>query len=359
MKTRLRIATVYLRDRIAMLSAHSMSTTRWMRMSEGLAARGMQVDMIINTGAGIIQRGPNLRLVPFAEVRWSDYDIIKTLFHRGFATLMQHGGDSHPFIISKLGSVVGRDDDVPGVHFLGEERRSLFEIQARLSERSRYITILTEPSRRLWEDEFGRRDNILLVPTGVDRVVPPPSKNPYAGFDEPIAIYIGNLYRGAQKHINLRWQRRLNALGRALTRKRIRLCLLGPGETEELDPAYVTYLGSVENHAVWDYHYFASVGIALAQGEVQHNESSKIYYYLRAGLPVVSEAPIPNNELIEQSRLGIVTPYHDDLQMAECIDAAVRTKWPSKEAVAYILSRHTWDHRAGQYEQLLEEQRGA
>jgi glycosyltransferase involved in cell wall biosynthesis len=355
----LRIATVYLRDRCELFPARTMATTRWLRMSEGLAARGMQVDMIVNTDEGLIQRGPNLRLVPYSHVRWSDYDIIKTLFHRGFAALAREGGDDHPFIISKLGSVVGSHDGVPGVHFLGQERRSLYDIQARLSERSRYVTILTEPSRELWQSEFGTRNSILLVPTGVNRAVPAPNRDPYKGFSEPIAVYIGNLYTGVQKHINLRWQRRLNSLGRQLTKRRIRLCVLGPGDTEELDPAYVTYLGSVDNEVVWDYHYFAKVGIALAQGEVQHNESSKIYYYLRAGLPVVSEAPIPNNGLIEESGLGLVTPYQDDEQMAECVETAIHRRWPNADAISYMLSKHTWDHRASQYERLFQEERPA
>ena len=45
-------------------------------------------------------------MVPLNRIRWSDYDVVKTLFHVGFQTLADRGGGDHPFIISKLGSVV-------------------------------------------------------------------------------------------------------------------------------------------------------------------------------------------------------------------------------------------------------------
>jgi hypothetical protein len=288
--------------------------------------------------------------VPPAAFDWRRYDIIKTLFHRGFQTLAQFGGDAHPFIVSKLGSVVGSDDGVEGVHFVGDERRGLYEVQQRIAAASRYVTVLTEQSRQLWEQDTGRRDNVLLVPTGVDRRLPPPRANPYAGFEERIAVYIGNLYDGSQRHVNRVWQQKLNDVGRILRKKKVRLCLVGPGAVDELDPDAVTNLGKVPNERIWDYHYFADVGLALAQGPVQHNESSKIYYYLRAGLPVVSESPIPNNHLIHETGLGLVAPFGDTGQMADMLAAAATARWPRRRASRHMINRHTWDHRARLYE---------
>ena len=335
-----------------------MSTTRWFRISESLADLGFKVDMIVNTKSGLVQRTPNLRYVPYSKVDWNSYDIVKTLFHKGFESLHSEGGDNHPFIISKLGSVVGNHDRTEGVHFFGEEREQLFETQKKMNQKSRYITILTAPSKRLWEKEFGNNKTILLVPTGVDREIPSPGKNPYSGFAEKIAVYVGNIYAETQRDVNLLWQTRLNILGRLLKKKGIRLCFVGPGNVDRLDDKVVTYLGAVENHWVWDYQYFADVGIALAQGKIQHNESSKIYYYLRTGLPVVSESPISNNYLIQEANLGFVADYADHQMMADMIEAAIYKKWQKKEAIKYVLQHHTWDRRVKLYETVVRKEFG-
>ena len=66
---------------------------------------------------------------------------------------------------------------------------------------------------------------------------------------------------------------------------------------------------------------------SIGARKVQHNESSKIYYYLRTGLPAVSEAPIPNNHLIEETNLGFIADYAENQVMAEMIAEAVHKKW--------------------------------
>ena len=352
----IRIATVYKRGHLERLEPYAMNTVRWVKVSECLADLGFKVDVIVNTHEGEHQARPNLRYVPFAKVNWNEYDVIKTLFHTGYETLVKEGMEEHPFIISKLGSVVGSGDDTEGVHFFDGERSKLYEIQRQLHEHSRYVTILTGASKCVWQGEFGVKNNILLVPTGVDRRIPHRSRNPYADFREKIAVYIGNIYDSMQKEVNLRWQARLNDLGRLLRKRGIRLCLVGLGDTEKLDQNTVTCLGPVRNDRIWDYQFFADVGITLAQGKVQHNESSKIYYYLRTGLPVVSEDPIPNNHVIEESNLGFICDYGDNQMMAEMIEAAVVGRWDREGARQYILSNHTWDNRVRIYERLIKEE---
>jgi glycosyltransferase involved in cell wall biosynthesis len=352
------IATLYTRDFFDRFQASKMDFTRWLRISEALACLGYRVDMIINSGRCPVPRSPLLRYVPYASFDWRQYDIVKTLFHRGFDALCEAGGGDHPFIISKLGSVVGNSDATEGVHFFNEERARLYETQQRIRARSRYVTILTEPSRLLWRQEFGDDRNVLLVPTGVDREIPPPCRNPHEGLGGKIAVYIGNIYTGTQREVNLLWQSQLNGLGRRLKTKKIRLCFVGKGDVDQLDPEAVTHLGLVENDRIWDYHYFADVGIALAQGPIQHNESSKIYYYLRAGLPVVSESPIPNNDLIRETGCGIIAPYGDDERMADLVETAVSRKWPKEEAARFMVENHTWDHRARVYDELIRREFG-
>jgi hypothetical protein len=358
MKKYIRIATVYERDYYDAFKSYPMDLLRWLRISESLANLGYEVDVIVNTRRGLIQRNPHLRYVPYSMVDWKRYDVIKTLFHKGFESICSEGEADHPFIISKLGSIVGNNDATEGVHFFDGEREYLYEMQKCINRKSRYVTILTEPSRLLWEREFGRNGNILMVPTGVDREISPPRNNPYKGFNEKIAVYIGTIYVDTQREVNLLWQSRLNNLGRTLQKKGIRLCLVGLGNMDKLDHNVVTYLGAVENDRIWDYQYFADVGITLAQGEVQHNESSKIYYYLRTGLPVVSEAPIPNNYLIKEANLGFIADYPDDQMMVEMIEAAIYNKWRKEDAIQYVLKNHTWNKRVQVYDTLIRQELG-
>ena len=330
-----------------------MDIIRWLRISECLADLGYQVDVIADARGPFLSPRANLRVVPGDRFDWSRYHVIKTLFHRGFESLCAAGGAGHPFVISKLGSVVGNEDGIAGVHFFGQERQGLFETQRRIHRQSRFVTVLTNASRRLWEDEFGSAQRLLMVPTGVDRQIPPPRRNPYSAFSERIAVYVGNIYTRTQPEVNRLWQSRLNDLGRLLRKKGIRLCLVGPGNTSELDEDAVTYLGPVHHDASWDYQHFADVGIVLTQGPVQHNESSKLYYYLRTGLPVVSENPVPNNHVLEEAELGLLTSYGDPHAMADAVEVAVYRDWPREQAIRYVVENHTWDRRVELYDRLI------
>ena len=315
--------------------------------------RGHSVDLVAGPEGEPLALTSNLLTIPYPAADWTAYDAILTFFDRGFDNLLQTGGHRHPFIISCLGSVVGSSDQTPGVYFFGERRQWLYGVQQLIAEHSRFVIVLTEPSRELWVREHGRTEDVFVIPQGVDRHIPDPIRNPYGAWPEKIAVYVGTIYDHSQKEMNLLWQQRLNKLGSALRRRGIRLCLIGAGDTDLLDPAAVTCLGPVRNQDIWDYHYFASVGVILAHGPVQHNESTKLYYYLRAGLPVVSEAPVPNNHVLGQAGLGFVVPFGDEQQFADRIAEASACPWDRTRAMAYMIENHSWDARVTRYEQLL------
>ncbi len=352
----IRIAVVFRNQSLRNIRAHDMSVVRWLRVSEALSYIGFSVDVIVADGDEITRMGPNLRYVPNSRVDWGIYHVVKTLFHNGFDALSAYGGDEHPFILSKLGSVVGSKDDVEGVYFFGNHRERLFETQADIAKKSRYVTVLTRPSRDLWVREHHRNDNVLLVPTGVDRVIPSACRNPYNGFDESIAVFIGNFYTGKQREVNRLWQLRFNELGRSLKSRGVRLCVVGNGDSDLIDTRSVTYLGPVDHSRIWDYQYFADVGLVLAQGHLQHNESSKIYYYLRTGLPIVSESPVPNNHLISETNLGFISDFNDTGMMADMVESAVHTPWDKQTAIEFMIKNHTWDARVDTYKRLICQQ---
>ncbi len=277
---RLRIACVYQRDHRSDFILSDMARIRFIRMAQALARRGHAVDIVLNRSPEAHTPAPNLREIPFRLVKWNDYQIIKTFFHRGFESLLAEGGGAHPFIISKLGSVVGRHD-TEGVHFHGAVRERLFATQKLIAARSKIVTVLTDRSAALWREEHGPAGTLYQVPTGVDAEIPEPGRNPYLRLEisRPVALFAGNLYsRQHQPEVNLLWQERLNQLGHALSRRGISLVAMGTGDTDHLDASAVLHLGSVGVDEFWDWQRFARVGIVLAQGPVQDNESSKIYY---------------------------------------------------------------------------------
>ena len=355
----IRIACVYIDRPCPDFKVTSMSGLRFFRMSEALARRGYDVDIILNRLDSPRRCGIRLREVPFKFVRWDDYDIVKTFFHRGFESLMNARGADHPFIVSKLGSVVGREQ-TPGVHFYGRVRERLFQTQQEIARRSRYVTILTEQSAELWQREHGNAVPLLRVPTGVDAHVPAPGPNPYTaiGIDRPVVLFAGNLYsREDQAEVNEFWQKRLNELGHRLKNHGLCLVAMGSGETDLLDPDAVIHLGKIDAIEYWNWQHHASVGLVLAQGQVQDNESSKIYYYLRTGLPVVCERPVPNAWLVKETAHGAVVDFLDSDAI---VDAAIRLAKASPSlngVVTHMIEQHSWDARAALYEPIFEQAR--
>lgn len=351
----IRVACIYVRKGFPDMA--SMDGIRFLRMAEAFARRGYEVDIVRDRLTQPEQIGPGLREVPFRFVRWDDYDLIKTSFHAGFKLLISIGGGDHPFIVSKLGSVVSHEE-TKGVHFFGAGRQRLFEIQKEIAKRSRVVTVLTNQSAALWRQEHGIGTQLLQVPTGVDAKIPEPGANPYlsVGITEPVAIFAGNIYHDRdQPEVNCLWQDRLNRVGKLLKLRGVRLVVIGSGTRNLLDSEAVTHLGRIEGLGIWDWLRYAKVGLVLAQGPVQDNESSKIYYYLRAGLPVVCERSVPNAGLIETTKMGTLVDYNDVAAIAEGAARLVFSPPPDGGVANYMARYHSWDARAAAYEWLFAE----
>ncbi len=262
-----RIACVYTRDYKPEKLA-SMSGLRLYRMAAALARRGHEVDIVVNRNPQPHVLAPRLREVPFRLADWDEYDVVKTLFHVGMQSLVAEGGGDHPFIVSKLGSVVGHEQ-TDGVYFFGRVREDLYRMQQEVAARASLVTVLTNRSAALWWDEHGYETPLCMVPTGVDAEIPAPRCNPYPalGIDQPVALFAGNIYsREQQAEVNLLWQERLNRIGTLLKRRGIRLVAMGTGVTDRLDPAAVTHLGPILADQVWDFQRFAKVGNRAGAG---------------------------------------------------------------------------------------------
>jgi len=197
----------------------------------------------------------------------------------------------------------------------------------------------------------------LLVPGAADREIPPLGPDPFPPGDHARVLFAGNVYtRDYQEEANEVLVAKLNELGGLLRSRGCRMYMIGAGDVSRLDPECVTYLGSVLHDDVWSYFGHAHVGVVVSAGPFMHNnESTKIYHYLRAGLPVVSESGFPNDDVVRQSGLGFVVDNGDMAGMAQCIEDASRAKWDRAATARYIIENHTWDTRVEVYERLFRQ----
>lgn len=355
-----RIVTLYNTERRA-AEQPDMSYIRWFRISQALATLGHKVDIATaehrwRLRKSVIEMGPGLRRVPISSVRWEEYDVVKTLFHQGFRELERRGGHRHPFIISKLGSVVG-PRDMGGIYFYGKTRDRLYRAQEAISRRARHVTVLTGEAGELWTECHGGEEKLLLVPGAADAEIPPPGPDPFGDAPRPRYIFSGNLYtHRTQPEANRVLVDKLNQLGQRIRSGGGHLFVVGPGDVRRLDPSCVTWLGAVPYRDSWDYLHHADVGVLVAAGPFMHNnESTKVYHYLRAGLPVVSEAGFPNDRVLQDSRLAFVVPNGDMQQLGDRALEAATHGWDRQAGIDYILEKHTWDVRARTYDRLIRD----
>lgn len=343
-----------------------MAAIRWYRMSAELAALGHEVDILHGRYKWRIRQptrkiGPRLREVPLRKGRRQRYDVVKTLFHRGFETAERFGLDDHPFVISKLGSVVAPEDR-DGIYFYGRQRERLFETQQRIAERSRYVTLLTQPALELWREAHGPESDLLLVPGAADAEIPPRGDDPYPDRRIPRVLFAGNFYSsasGSQPEAHRTVCDKLNRLGAALRRSGIGLYVLGPGDANSLDHHSVQYLGTTPYRESWRYLQWADVGLVVSAGPFMHNnESTKIYHYLRVGLPVVSESGFPNDHLVSESGHGHLIDPGDLDALEEAVRSSLERSWERDSAIRFILRRHTWRHRAQVYHEIIRDELG-
>ena len=346
------------------LALDNMAHIRWYKISEGLARLGHTVDLAANDQErwrwpwrAADRLGPNLRRVPPGRVKWGRYDVVKVTYQEGFEILEKHGGARHDFIISRLSTVVG-PEDAAGFYFEGPLRRRMYQAQQRIRQVSRYLAVSNEAARDLWVQLHGAAPPVVLVPGAVDREIPEPGDDPYPADGAVRCLFAGNFsWRNYAPRANATLCEKLNRLGELLAREGIRLYTVGPGDTDLLDSRVVTHLGVVSYERSWSYLQFAHVGIDLVKGHgfLHNTESSKLYHYLRVGLPAVVEAGLPNADLVHATGLGFVVASDDLPAFARRVADAAGATWDRRRAVDYVLEHHTWDSRALVYHRLLAE----
>ncbi len=296
----MRVGIVFHKDPFA--PPTGIDLVRLRALASGLIRRGIETEIIAPVEReGLIEGFIPVRQ-PAALGGSCRYDLLKTSYHDSIRLVEGFRGP----VVSRIVRVV--DHKLPERDEAYRDR--LLRCQAMIKERAAAVALNNEENRRRWRALYGDDPPTVLVPTGCPTTIPESPGNPFPE-DEPAILFLGSL--AAPRMVEM-----VNLAARRLTgRARIHLvglnkaCMYGAGPACALDPL-VTDHGELPEKAVWAFIRRARVGLALATGpHAFDNDMSKIVNYLRGGLPVLSEEPILNNDLIRETGFGRIFRYGD------------------------------------------------
>jgi glycosyltransferase involved in cell wall biosynthesis len=313
----------------------------------GLVRRGIEAEIIApvpHEGAvdGFIPvRGLSaLRIV-------GRYDVIKTSYHHSIMLLDDYAGP----VVSRIVRVV--DDRLPE----RDEpfRDTLLRCQERIKARAAALVLNNKENRARWRLLYGNTPRIALIPTGCPATLPPLKGNPLAS-GPPAILFLGSLSAPRMVHILNEAARRLAGRAQVHLIGKNKACMYGGDSDCDLDPLVADH-GELDEDHVWPYITNARIGLAVATGPYAFdNDVSKIFNYLRGGLPALSEEPIVNNDLIRQTGLGHIFRYGDvDDLVARAKQLLEHPPETRRETVMrFMASEHSWDKRVDSYIELFE-----
>jgi glycosyltransferase involved in cell wall biosynthesis len=324
-----------------------MDLIRWTEIGRGLRSFGFEVDLVTPRTGGITTLA-GLPVRDAACVDWSEYDTIKVCYQRSIRLV-----PPHPNIIARMCRVT---DSVLPVRD-AQRRAEILSNQARVRDLARFVAVNDSTNAERWERFYGTGQTILYVPTGCPEIIPEPDERPYPS-NRRIVLYCGALT--APRLVGV-----LNAAARRLRARRpdVELHFLGRNRLQHyggadlmLDPGVIRVHGAVDETTAWNYMLHADVGLALAFSEdVFENELSKIYYYLRAGLPVVTEHTAMNAYLVEETGHGAIGRYADVADLVAKIEIALELRSRDRRVMSYMAERHGWRRRAQVYADALRQ----
>jgi hypothetical protein len=232
-------------------------------------------------------------------------------------------------------------------------RGELLRAQATIARRASAVILNNQENAARWRERYGDRLPIAIIPSGCPARLPEPGPNPYP-LDEPAALFLGSIAAPRVRDL-------LNRAARAL-KDTVRIHMVGANKSAmygdpdtALDPLIVLH-GEIPEPRLWDYIRHARIGLAPAVGELPFdNDLSKIYYYLRGGVPVLAEQHVANVALIETTRFGRFFRYGDIEDLAAHARGMLTwdTATDRPRVMEYMAREHSWDMRVDEYVRLF------
>ena len=286
----MRVGIIFHKDPFA--PPAGIDLVRLRAIARGLMARGIETEIISPVEReGLIEDCIPVRKLT-ALNRTRRYDLLKTSYHDSIRLVEGFRGP----VVSRIVRVV--DERLPERD--EATRQGLLRCQAMIKERASAVALNNKQNRVRWHAMYGDVPPTVLVPTGCPATIPQVPGNHFPD-GEPAILFLGSL--AAPRMVEM-----LNLAARRLKRRaRIHMvglnkaCMYGADATCTLD-RLITDHGELPEPAIWGFISHATAGLALATGpHAFDNDMSKIVSYLRGGLPVLSEEPIVNNDLIRET----------------------------------------------------------
>lgn len=323
-----------------------MDMIRWVAMGHRFRWLGYKVRLVTDRRRGV-DRLDRIHLTSADRMDWSECDAIKACYQPSIDLC-----PPHPHLIVRMCRVVDaeypkRDDG---------RREEMMRQQAKIAEMAAIVAFNDELNAQRWRERYGNKQQVLLTPTGCPEKLPEEIHDPFPK-DKRIVLFMGSL-------TSHRFPNTLNALARRLRAADpdVEVHFLGKnslqhyaGESEPLDPSVITIHEPVDEDKTWSYVLHAHVGIGLAPSELAfESELSKLYYYLRGGLPVVTESSVPNKTVIDETGHGRVAAYGDVDDLAHQTLQALKLKARDERVMQYMVDHHSWRARAKTYDDALQ-----
>jgi glycosyltransferase involved in cell wall biosynthesis len=255
-------------------------------------------------------------------------------------------------IVSRIVRVV--DDTLPERDEPFRER--LLKCQKLIQERASALILNNTENELRWRSLYGEEPPAVLIPNGCPVEIPEPGQNPFDS-NEPAILFLGSLAAPRMIGMMNEAANRLKGLAKFHLVGLNKSGLYGGDDMCSLDKLIVDH-GEMPETEVWNYIQHAHIGLALATGpHAFDNDVSKIFNYLRGGLPVLTEDPILTNELVRQTGFGKIFTYGDadDLvaKAQELLDNPLEEK---KTAVMrFMVTEHSWEKRVKDYALFLQD----
>jgi glycosyltransferase involved in cell wall biosynthesis len=320
-------------------------------LARGMIARGLDVTILSPCAAqGLLDGMIPVRDTEVLSQR-ERFDVVKTCYHPSIELVAPYTGP----IVSRIVRVV--DERLPERD--GRDRERLLSQQELISRRAARVALNNQVNVDRWNALYGGKPPAIIVPTGCPAVIPSLGLNPFP-WGEKAVLFLGSV-AGAQM---------LDMLNRAAAslEGRARIHLVGLNKAEmygakgscALHPAIVHH-SEIAEWETWDFIRHASVGLALAASPHEFdNDISKMYNYLRGGLPVLSEERIVNNDLVRTTGRGLIFRYGDVNDLREKALSLINDPPRGDRAAVsgFMASEHSWDRRVENYVNLFRELTG-
>ncbi len=317
-------------------------------LAAGLAARGVQADVLapVERPARLAAAsGRRVAVRPLARAWDGRYDLLKTCYHPGIDLVAGFPGP----VVCRLVRVV--DESRPARD--GPRRARLLAWQQKIHARAWAVAFNNQQNLARWQRLYGWERPAVLTPTGCPEEIPPKGPDPY-GQGPPAVLFLGSLAAPRMVH-------RLNELAEAL-RGVASVHLVGLnksglyGAPVRLSPLVVDH-GPQGGPRMWDFVAHAKLGLALAASpEEFDNDSSKVCFYLRGGLPVLYEEPILQGRLVAELGMGLGFPLGETARMVQAARRLLAQDTCNRqEAMRHMAREHAWGRRVDTYLELFEQ----